>query len=483
MLSLSITNCRHSTTMMKKLLILFFVCANTFQLAGCAASSNISSQFQSVFSHNNSAVVSEASLADNSSLWHQDAASIWVKLQHTSVEKLKSYLAQSRETTVAGWLKLAIIGKEYGTDKTQLINQLIAWRSENPNHPGNALFPDNTTLNTLLNAPTPKHIAIMLPLDGPFAAQGKAVRDGFLSAYYQSTAKQSGQTISFIDTSKTNNIGALYNQAVSDGADMIIGPLTKENVQALNQQSSFAVPTLELNYTDIWGSLPTNVYQFGLSPQDEAEQVAEKARSAGYSRALLIAPQTEWGQRVSKALISRWGSVGGSITDSLYFSTDSNLSEDIPRLLHIDPKEDRAKMRDNNNKTTLEQQRRQDFDVIFLLAQPDTARQIVPLLKFYYASKIPVYSTSVIYSGSSAPQKDVDLNGVIFCDIPWVLSHHSANRLVAVGHDSYVLSNALPLLLNLPNFPIYAATGALTLTSKHQIYRRLPWAQIHEGHT
>ena len=36
-------------------------------------------------------------------------------------------------------------------------------------------------------------------------------------------------------------------------------------------------------------------------------------------------------------------------------------------------------------KLILEQQRRQDFDVIFLLTQPERAREIVPLLKYYYA--------------------------------------------------------------------------------------------------
>jgi hypothetical protein len=462
--------------MAKKHLVQFFIILCLLQLMGCTASSGINSR--------SSSFMYPASLADSSTLWRDDTAAIWAKLQHTSLAKLKTELGQSKETIAAGWLKLAIISKEYGTEKTQLINQLMTWRNETPAHPGNTLFPDNTTLNALLNTALPKHIVLLLPLEGPYATQGKAVRDGFLNAYYQSLEKQNlQQTIAFIDTSKTTNMSSLYNQALGQGADMIIGPLTKENVQLLNQQNNtFAVPTLELNYTDTWGSLPTNVYQFGLSPQDEAEQVAEKARSAGLTHAILIAPQTEWGQRVSKSLISRWGSVGGSVVDTLYFSGNSNLAEDIPRLLHINPQQDRSNMQQDNNKTLLEKQRRQDFDVIFLLAPSDTAREIVPLLKYYYAAKIPIYATSIIYSGTPAPQKDVDLNGVIFCDIPWVLSGHSGNRLSAVGHDSYIISNELPILTTLPNFPIYAATGALTLTSKHQIYRRLPWAQIHEGH-
>lgn len=140
-------------------------------------------------------------------------------------------------------------------------------------------------------------------------------------------------------------------------------------------------------------------------------------------------------------------------------------------------------MKTDNNKTTLELQRRQDFDVIFMLAEPKSARAIVPLLRFYYAENIPIYSTSVIYSGSPNPQKDTDLNGVIFADTPWTLKMASnTNRMYAVGRDAYLISNGLLRLTQLPNFPLYATTGALTLNSNHQIYRRLPWTKIENGH-
>ena len=49
-------------------------------------------------------------------------------------------------------------------------------------------------------------------------------------------------------------------------------------------------------------------------------------------------------------------------------------------------------------------------------------RQIRPLLRYFFAGNIPVYATSQIYSGRPNPQRDADLNGVMFCDMPWVLS-------------------------------------------------------------
>ena len=74
---------------------------------------------------------------------------------------------------------------------------------------------------------------------------------------------------------------------------------------------------------------------------------------------------------------------------------------------------------------------------------------------------------------------------MIFCDIPWVLSKSPktrVNRLYAVGRDAQLLSNELPRLTQLPHFPLYAATGALSLSQNQQIVRRVPWTQMHDGH-
>jgi outer membrane PBP1 activator LpoA protein len=451
-------------------------------LCGCATSQ----LFNSSLAPNQGADLQ--ALSGESHLWQGNPIIIWKKIQPSSLNKLQSALVQSSDPLVIGWLKLALISKRASTDSQELVKQLMLWRKEYPTHAANALIPDDSTLIALQNAPMPTNIALLLPLNGPLSTQGQMIRDGFLNAYYEAT-KKNQQTVSFIDTSKTVNMTALYQQAIAQGADALIGPLSKEHVIALlKQQNTFPIPTIALNYTGVsLGSLPAHFYEYGLSIQDEAQQMADKAWQMGKSRAIIIALQNDWGQRVTQPLIARWQSLGGVVTETFYYTPTSNLSQSIANLLHIDTKSDREKMQENNNKQALEQQRRQDFDVLFLVAQPQMARQIVPLLKYYYIDKIPILASSAIYTGSPDPQKDSDLNGVYFCDIPWILRpHHKMNsegsRLYAVGMDSYLISNNISRLNQLPYFPIYGATGALSLTSKHQIYRRLPWMQMHDGH-
>lgn len=418
---------------------------------------------------------------DNKAFWNANTNVIWEKLQPVSLKKLNAAAGQTSNPTEMGWIKLAILSKQDNNTTTLLAQQLMDWRNTYPNHPANSLFPDNGSLTALLHTVPPKHIALLLPLEGPFGTQGQAVRDGFLNAFYTFSAKNTIQPmISFYDTNKNPNILALYQQAVTEGADFIIGPLIKNNVQTL-AQTTLPVPTLALNYTEKGFSSSGNLYEFGLSPKDEAQQTADKARQAGLTRAIVIAPSDHWGQGVVKILVTRFEEQGGKISDIFYFTEKSNFTQDIAHLLHVDP----------TTKNASAAQRRQDMDVIFLIAPPPIARQIVPLLNYYYAGNIPIYATSFIYAGTPSPQKDTDLNGVIFSDIPWVLGYipeatstgtMQSNRLFAVGRDAFLLSQNLPRLRQLPAFPLYAATGALTLTQQNQIYRRLPWVRMHDGH-
>lgn len=464
----------------KKILATLIALAGCIGLTNCSTSHALSQKLNNYFSSSPNEQINLQAFPNSPAFWQSNVDTIWDGLQSIPLSRLRSAMNQATDTTIKGWIRLAIISKQYSTRTAELINQLIEWRAENPNHPGNQLFPDNATLSSIASSPPPRHITLLLPLKGTVGAAGRTVRDGFLNAYYTSSLKS--QRISMLDTSQHTDMGALYQQALHNGSDLVIGPLTKEEVQNILNQGNFPVPTVALNYTTLgFGSLPTNFYEFGLSPEDEAQQLATKAYQAGRRRAIVIATQNDWGQRVANKVIDQWQNLGGKVTDTLYVDNKTNLTDAIPALLHVDTKADQEKMKSENNQATLQQQRRQDFDVVFLLTTPTTARQVVPLLRFYYAGNVPIYATSSIYSGRPSPQNDMDLNGVIFCDLPWVLKHARGSRLFAVGRDAFLLGKEINRISKMPRFPIYGATGALTVNEKHQIYRRLPWIVIRNG--
>ncbi|HET7300718.1 MAG TPA: penicillin-binding protein activator, partial [Oleiagrimonas sp.] len=80
----------------------------------------------------------------------------------------------------------------------------------------------------------PQQVALLLPVSGPLAAAGNAIRQGFFAAYFQAShGLDPLPPVKVYDTAGTAN-GALaaYRQAVADGASLVVGPLTREGVSA-----------------------------------------------------------------------------------------------------------------------------------------------------------------------------------------------------------------------------------------------------------
>ncbi|MFI4962707.1 MAG: penicillin-binding protein activator [Legionellales bacterium] len=353
----------------------------------------------------------------------------------------------------------------------------------------NSILPNPLDRTASKTPEVPKKIALLVPLSGALTGPGNAIREGFMAAYKAKAAKTETK-VQVYDT-ETGDILGIYQQALDEGADYVVGPLTKSHVGAI-AAINHPVPTLLLNDSDT--VMQDNSYLFGLSPINEAIQVAIKARSKGYGRALIIAPKNDWGVDVVKAFSTQWMEQEGQVTDVFSYSVNEDMNKGIRDFLQITDSEKREKQ----VKAVLGQglqtltNRRQDFDMIFLLAYPSKARQIVPLLQYYYAGDVPVYATSSVYAGSADALKDKDLDGVIFCDIPWVFSHqmgsrnwpeqfNSYNRLYALGMDSYAIAAGLKQLKVFPADSLKGTTGSFYLKPSQQIARVFEWGQFKQG--
>jgi len=242
------------------------------------------------------------------------------------------------------------------------------------------------------------------------------------------------------------------------------------------------------------------LYQFGLSAEDEARQIADQLGAEGLKRILVIIPSGEWGNRVEAALIEQMAKHGGRAIGIQRFLREDNLRAVTADLLGINTSRDRAidVERTIGLNIEFEARRRQDAQAIVMVAEPDTARQLNPLFAFYFAGDLPVYASSIVYAGTPAPGRDRDLNGVIFTDIPWVLDEKNPlrddagsqlpgatrgqlGRLFAMGADAWHLSKRLPLLRQVPEATIEGQTGVLAMTPSGSIRRYQRWARFSSG--
>lgn len=404
---------------------------------------------------------------------------------------------QNTHSVLDGWLALGFIAANFeGTP--ELADKIKQWQTAYPHHPANSI------LNTL-KTPKPKiepsikykkfntdnnydQIALLLPLSGKFAPNAASIRDGFITAY-----NNSGQAITLktYDTVDDTNVIASYQQAIDEGADLVIGPLTKGGVAQINSIKRLDVPVVSLNYSQTSNRHPGELFEFGLAPEDEARQAARAALQKGHHRALVLVQADEWGGRVSRSFIDEWYRLSGQPPIKAVFSASDNINDVVRQALKI------QLTSAQKERLTSQPQRRQDIDMIFLATQANIARQIKPSLDFYYANDLPVYGTSSIYALPPNPALDRDLDGVYVCDMPWLLSPQSAEprlhatidelwpnsaatyaRFFALGIDAFNISSDLTEL-EFQSLP--GVTGELFLAKDGRIERKVQCAQFRNG--
>ena len=433
-------------------------------------------------------------------------ARIWTGLLEAP---LGSGLLDTRDdlrSVTIGWLQLARIARSAWVDNAALDAAWNAWWARHAPHPAQPTYTSQAQQLAARGSQLPAHIALLLPQSGRLATAGGAVRDGFMAAWLQSG---SAPRVQVYDT-ESADLDVLVGRALADGAEIIVGPLTKERVESMSRLDTGPVPVLALNQLDerpVYGEptpalSPAGLYQFALSPEDEARQVADHASTVGAGRAIALFPDNDAGRRTMDAFRVRLAELGGTTLDARPFADDTNdFSEALRSMLHIQASRDRARevARALGSQPKFQPRRRADVDVVFAPVRAAEARQIRPQLKFHFAGDLPVLATSRVNDDTGGSAADIE--GIRFVDMPWMLASGDPSldqlrqpirrlwparadrlgRLYAFGVDAYRL---LPLIGAGPvaggQF-IPAATGDLFVQPDRRIGRSLMWAQFQGG--
>jgi len=418
----------------------------------------------------------------------QNHEAIWALVGSLPVEQLQNQGTDD----FAGWLSLALAVKSAGTLEQQQA-AIDTWVAQHAAHPAARQLPAPLVkLKALASQPLTR-IALLLPQDGQLAGVARALREGFMAAYYQ--AQQAGQkppVIDVIDSSRLTSLDDFYRQAQAQGVQLVIGPLEKPLVKQLAARAQLPLPTLALNYSDTNQMGPPQLFQFGLAAEDEAREVSRRARADGLHSAAAMIPKGDWGDRVLNAFRQDWEANGGTLIAAERVDQPVQLAQQIADMLNV-----RNAGGGLQSSSGAQGSRRQDIDFIFLAATPQQAQQIKPTLNFQYAGDLPVYATSHVFSASGDQAQYNDMTGIRFCETPWLLdasnplrqqvtrqwpqANGSMGRLYAMGVDAYTLAARLGQLKALPDSRVEGLSGNLGMGANQRIERQLPWAQFVGG--
>jgi outer membrane PBP1 activator LpoA protein len=428
----------------------------------------------------------------------------WEVLNGLSDDELQQRRTAPPPDTLSGWMELVELTRLYLQQPDALAEVIPRWQMRYPGHPAGDAFLAKLLDSMRVAGQPPAQVALLLPLSGALAAPASAIRDGLLAAYYDTSEGTTRSVIRIYDVGEDPEMVVdVYQRAVADGAQFVIGPLRKEAVRILMQQETLPVPVLALNHAGTPELFHSAVFQFGLAPEDEAREVARHARREGYTRAVTLVPEGDWGNRVLAAFAEEWISLGGVLLEQQTY--DPGVVDHgtvISAALNLDGSKSRHQrlVRLLGQPLEYEPRRRQDADFIFLLATPQQARLLRPQLSFYRASRLPIYSTSHVYTGHPDQARDSDTNGIVFCDMPWTLEsgdswqhlhryiydHWPANaaqygRFYALGIDAWRITPYLGQLGGVLLGTYQGVTGNLSLDNRQQVHRTLRWAEFRNG--
>lgn len=322
----------------------------------------------------------------------------------------------------------------------------------------------------------PRRVALLLPLNAQLASVANAIRDGFLAAWF-TDAPERRPELRILDAGKTpEDAIAAYDRAVAEGADRVVGPLQRESVGALFHRP-LDVRVLALNHPDTGEVPPPGSAEYGLLPEAEGVQVAEHLRARGIGEAAVITAEADWAERAARAFRAQFEAGGGIIVgESRIRDKEVNYATAVTQAS--------ANLKPEGG--------------VFISMRPQQARLLVPQLKVA-GVMAPVFATSHIYSGDDNATLDRDLDGVEFCDAPWLFGPMPGKperariagqipsasgvgaRLFAFGMDAYALLPYVEWLVAHPDSYLSGATGELTADNFGRVHRLVSWARFQNG--
>ncbi len=429
---------------------------------------------------------------------------LWNALETTDRAKLTAALTRNPDPVLAGWLELSLVALDHPPASGRFAAAANDWRRTHPQHP--AL---DAWLRTLAG-PTPgligrvEQIALLLPLSSDYAQAAQAVQAGFMAMHGADRDANKPRVRVYDIGADPTQAPAFYAQAAQAGAHLIIGPLGLEATDQVVKNATLAVPTVLLSHTAEPIDAPAHhVFQFGLPPEQEARQVAERMYLDGRRRAAVLFPSNPFGQRLQEAFVTHFTRLGGVITSTQGYTPGENeYSAAVKQLMGIDQSEARRQALEATLRTKLkfEPRPRGDIDAIFLAADPRHGRLIKPQLNYHRAADVPVYATSHIFAGKGDAARDVDLDGIMFGDMPWMLvgdgrvetlrkslqvgwpyAHSPLDRLYALGMDAYAVIPQLNRISAQNAVRYEGVTSGLSVEMDGRLHRQLLWARFKQG--
>lgn len=322
------------------------------------------------------------------------------------------------------------------------------------------------------------------------------------------TSANPGAELKIYDTS-AQPLDQVLAQVQQDGASIVVGPLLKNNVEAL-MKSNTTLNVLALNQPEQVQNR-ANICYFALSPEDEARDAARHIHEQGKQAPLLLIPRSTLGDRVANAFAQEWQTLGGGVVLQQKFGSASELRAGVNGGAGI-------ALNGSPVSASLPQQQSVTIggltipapptdaqisgggkvDSAYIVATPEEIAFIKPMIAMRNGSQsgATLYASSRSAQGTAGPDFRLEMEGLQYSEIPMlagsnpqlmqqalgaVRNDYSLARLYAMGVDASALANHFTQMRQVPGFELNGNTGDLTADQDCVINRKLSWLKYQQG--
>lgn len=322
------------------------------------------------------------------------------------------------------------------------------------------------------------------------------------------TSANPGAELKIYDTS-AQPLDQVLAQVQQDGASIVVGPLLKNNVEAL-MKSNTTLNVLALNQPEQVQNR-ANICYFALSPEDEARDAARHIHEQGKQAPLLLIPRSTLGDRVANAFAQEWQTLGGGVVLQQKFGSASELRAGVNGGAGI-------ALNGSPVSASLPQQQSVTIggltipapptdaqisgggkvDSAYIVATPEEIAFIKPMIAMRNGSQsgATLYASSRSAQGTAGPDFRLEMEGLQYSEIPMlagsnpqlmqqalgaVRNDYSLARLYAMGVDALALANHFTQMRQVPGFELNGNTGDLTADQDCVINRKLSWLKYQQG--
>lgn len=414
----------------------------------------------------------------------ENQAKLWMAIQNLTQNEVDE-LFQQQKPLLNGWLTISSILRNQTLSIEQQLKMFKKWQAENPNHPAALSPPQDFEIMASVEQMAPKKIVLMLPMSGKLERASQAIVDGFFASFYKQN--QARPEIHVVNVDDYATIQEALNAANEQQPDVIIGPLQKNNVAQVSRLE-LPYPVIALNQLDI-NQHPKNLYHFSLNAEDEIHELIAFAKQEGATKAAILSTQDTWALKQSDEFRAEAAKENVTITSNQsYANTPRGRQDAVQKLLLVTESYARKRSIEKWIGTNVDSiaRSREDLDYVYYIGKLNDAKQIRPLLDFYFADKIPMLASSTL--NDSAPERSTkpeDIERILFTEAPALTpkntslevlpKNQSSNilrRLQALGADSYLLANKYQLFTLLPSTKISANTGIITMDENGIFHKR-----------